>query len=207
MKWIKLATNLFEDEKILLIENMENSTGLILCWIKLLCLAGKQENGGEFLLGGSIPYTTQMLATVLRMEVEQVQRAVDVFQQLRMVQLVNGVLTIPNWNRHQSLNAYERKLNYDRDYRRKKAQTGQTQLCRPYGCNKNVMLTDRDYEALKAQFPADYLQRLDRLSEYMRTSGRSYDDPVEVIRKWAREDALRPVPSERSFLELVQEEG
>ena len=41
VKWIKIATDIFDDEKILLIESMPDSYAIITAWFKLLCLAGR----------------------------------------------------------------------------------------------------------------------------------------------------------------------
>ena len=116
VKWIKITTDIFDDEKILLIEGLPDSYAIITVWFKLLCLAGKQNNNGVFMMG-RIPYTNQMLATIFRMKETTVSMALDVFQNFGMVEIVEGVITIPNWNKHQSLDAYEKKKAYDRQYR------------------------------------------------------------------------------------------
>ena len=43
-----------------------------------------------------------------------------------------------------------------------------------HGEYQNVLLSDDDLEKLKAEFPADWDQRIQRLSEYMASSGKSY---------------------------------
>ena len=43
VKWIKIATDIFDDEKILLIESLPDSYAIITAWFKLLCLAGKMD--------------------------------------------------------------------------------------------------------------------------------------------------------------------
>lgn len=118
VKWIKITTDIFDDEKILLIESMPDAYAIITCWFKLLCLAGKQNNSGVFLMG-RIAYTDKMLATIFRMKESTVTMALQVFEQFGMIELVDGVYTIPNWGKHQSLDAYEKKKAYDREYRMK----------------------------------------------------------------------------------------
>ena len=116
VKWIKITTDIFDDEKILLIESLPDSYAIITVWFKLLCLAGKQNNSGVFMMG-RIAYTDKMLATIFRMKETTVTMALQTFQQFGMVEIVDGVITIPNWNKHQSLDAYEKKKAYDRKYR------------------------------------------------------------------------------------------
>ena len=122
VKWIKITTDIFDDEKILLIESLPDAYAIITCWFKLLCLAGKQNNSGVFLMG-RIPYTDKMLATIFRMKESTVTMALKTFEQFGMVEIVDGVITIPNWNKHQTLDAYEKKKERDRMYQAERRAT------------------------------------------------------------------------------------
>lgn len=115
VKWIKITTDIFDDEKILLIESLPDAYAIITVWFKLLCLAGKQNNSGVFMMG-RIPYTDKMLATIFRMKETTVTMALQTFEQFGMVEIVDGVITIPNWGKHQSLDAYEKRKERDRLY-------------------------------------------------------------------------------------------
>jgi predicted phage replisome organizer len=117
VKWIKITTDIFDDEKVLLIESLPDSYAIITCWFKLLCLAGKQNNSGVFLMG-RIPYTDKMLATIFRMKETTVTMALKTFEQFGMVELVDGVITIPNWGKHQNLDQIESKNAYMKKYMR-----------------------------------------------------------------------------------------
>ena len=116
VKWIKIATDIFDDEKILLIEGLPDAYAIITVWFKLLCLAGKKNNGGVFLMNDKIPYTDKMLATIFRMNESTVKLALNAFEQFKMIEIVEGIITIPNWKKHQTLDAYERKKERDRLY-------------------------------------------------------------------------------------------
>lgn len=116
VKWIKIATDIFDDEKILLIEALPDAYAIITVWFKLLCLAGKKNNGGVFLMNDKIHYTDKMLATIFRMNESTVKLALNAFEQFKMIEIVEGIITIPNWNKHQTLDAYERKKERDRLY-------------------------------------------------------------------------------------------
>ena len=108
VKWIKIVTDIFDDEKILLIESMPDRDAVIVIWFKLLCLAGKQNNGGVFMLNDKIPYTDEMLSTIFRRPINTVRLALDTFQHFGMVEIVNDCITIPNWERHQSLDKIQK---------------------------------------------------------------------------------------------------
>ena len=60
-----------------------------------------------------------------------------------------------------------------------------------YGQYDNVLLTDADLEKLKAEFPDDWEERIERLSEYVASSGKKYKSHLATIRAWARKD--RPI--------------
>ena len=61
-----------------------------------------------------------------------------------------------------------------------------------YGQYDNVLLSDEEMDKLKAEFPADWQDRIDRLSEYIASSGKSYKSHLATIRAWAKKDAERP---------------
>ena len=115
VKWIKITTDIFDDEKILLIEGLPSSDEIIVIWFKLLILAGKQNNNGVFLMNERIPYTDEMLATIFRRDINIVRLALKTFEQFGMLELVDNVITIPNWNKHQQLDSYEKKKQQDRE--------------------------------------------------------------------------------------------
>jgi predicted phage replisome organizer len=108
VKWIKITTDVFDDEKILLIESLPEADSIIVIWFKLLCLAGKQNNSGVFLMGDKIAYTDKMLATIFRRKETTVQLALQTFEQFGMIELIDGVITIPNWEKHQSIDRLEK---------------------------------------------------------------------------------------------------
>ena len=133
VKWIKITTDIFDDEKILLIESLPDSYAIITVWFKLLCLAGKQNNSGVFMMG-RIAYTDKMLATIFRMKETTVTMALQTFQQFGMVEIVDGVITIPNWGKHQNLDQLESKKQYMRNYmaeyrEKQKRLLGNSKLC------------------------------------------------------------------------------
>ena len=116
VKWIKIVVDIFDDEKILLIEAMPEADSLITIWFKLLCLAGKQNNSGVFMLNDRIAYTDEMFATIFRRKLATVRLALSTFENLGMIEIINGAVTIPNWGKHQNLDAIESRRVYMRNY-------------------------------------------------------------------------------------------
>lgn len=62
-----------------------------------------------------------------------------------------------------------------------------------YGEYQNVLLSDDDIEKLKKEFP-DWADRIERLSAYMASTGKSYKNHLATIRNWARRDRTKPAP-------------
>lgn len=113
IKWIKIATNIFSDEKILLIEQMPDADTLLVIWFKLLCLAGKENNCGVFVMGNKIPYTDEMLATIFRRPIATVRLALKTFETFGMIEIIgdpsgNNVYSIPNWDKHQNIDGMDK---------------------------------------------------------------------------------------------------
>ena len=57
-----------------------------------------------------------------------------------------------------------------------------------YGQYENVVLSYADLEKLRQEFPNDYLDRIERLSEYMASTGKTYKKHIATIRSWARRE-------------------
>lgn len=159
VKWIKITTDIFDDEKILLIESLPDAYAIITVWFKLLCLAGKQNNSGVFMLG-RMPYTDGMLATIFRMKEATVTMALKTFEQFGMIEIVDGVITIPKWEKHQSLDKLELAKEQTRQrvarHRARQKQlaekTAETDVALPVTeCNADVTPTDIDTDKDKEQ--------------------------------------------------------
>ena len=60
-----------------------------------------------------------------------------------------------------------------------------------HGEYKNVLLSDEDLEKLKSEFPSDWSERIERLSAYMASTGKSYKNHLATIRNWARRDKAK----------------
>lgn len=120
VKWIKITTDLFDDEKILIIESMPSADSIIVIWFKLLTFAGKQNNNGVFIMSNRIAYTDELLSAIFRRDVKLIRLALDAFVSLGMIEIIDNVITIPNWNKHQTLDSYEKKKERDRLYQQER---------------------------------------------------------------------------------------
>ena len=114
IKWIKLCTDVFDDEKIMLIESMPDADSIIVIWFKLLCLAGKQNNGGVFMLNDKMLYNDEMLSAIFRRPLNLVRLALTTFENFGMVEIINNAYTIPNWEKHQNVDKMDEIREYNR---------------------------------------------------------------------------------------------
>ena len=107
VKWIKLSVDIFDDEKIEAIGTLPDGNMIQLVWIKLLCLAGKCNEGGLLMVTKELPYTDEMLAKRFDMEIGQVQRALDIFQRAEMIEVIENIYMVSNWAKYQSTQSLE----------------------------------------------------------------------------------------------------
>lgn len=142
VKWIKIVTDIFDDEKMLLIDAMPSADSIITIWFKLLCLAGKTNNNGVFLLSEKLAYTDEMLSAVFKRELPIVRQALEKFEQLGMVEIIDNTITIPNWNKYQTLDSYEKKKERDRLYQEKR-RAKQKQLIEQKSSNNRLTTEDK----------------------------------------------------------------
>jgi len=117
VKWIKLTTNMFDDEKIKLIESMPDADSILIIWIKLLVQAGKTNANGYIYLNKNVPYTEEMIATIFNRPLNTVRFALETFQDFGMIEMDNTGIYIKNWVEHQNiegLNKLKKKKEQNR---------------------------------------------------------------------------------------------
>jgi predicted phage replisome organizer len=109
VKWIKITTSMFDDEKIKVIQKMPEGANILLIWIKLLVLAGKCNASGYIYLSETIPYTDEMLAIIFDMQLQVVRLALNTFEQFQMIE-INGInmIRILNWDKHQNIEGLDK---------------------------------------------------------------------------------------------------
>lgn len=72
-----------------------------------------------------------------------------------------------------------------------------------YGEYKNVFFTNEQYQKLLNEFPNDYNERIQRLDDYIQSSGKKYKDCLATIRTWARKEGYIK-PSEQKEEHYVE---
>lgn len=139
--WIKLSLNIFDDEKIKLIETMPDKDAIIVIWIKLLCQAGKCADGGSVYMAPERPYSDEELAAIFNRPLNTIRLALKTFQSLRMIELrEDDSLYLPNFIKHQNCERMEelREMNRTRVQRFREKQKELPAPCnalQPITCN------------------------------------------------------------------------
>ena len=108
IKWIKITTDIFDDEKICLIDALPDHDAILVIWFKILSLAGKHNRNGLLMMSDKVHYTDEMLATIFRRPLNTVRMALGIFEQFGMVEIIDGIIALPNWEKHQNIDGMEK---------------------------------------------------------------------------------------------------
>lgn len=110
VKWIKIFNDIFNNRKIKQIEKMPEGDAIIVVWLKLLCLAGTCNQNGMLYLTDEIPYTDEMLAIEFNMEnrITTLKLALRTFVNFGMIEIIDNVFNITNWNKYQNIEGLEK---------------------------------------------------------------------------------------------------
>ena len=108
IKWIKITTDIFDDEKICLIDALPDHDAILVIWFKILALAGKHNRNGLLMMSDKVHYTDEMLATIFRRPLNTVRMALGIFEQFGMVEIIDGIIALPNWEKHQNIDGMEK---------------------------------------------------------------------------------------------------
>ena len=180
IKWIKITTGMFQDEKIDYIESLPEADAILIIWIKLLTLAGKCNSNGFIFLTENIPYTYEMLAHKFRRPINVVKLALQTFNNLEMILLDGDFIKIANWEKHQNIEGMEkikeqtrkRVANY-RERQKKLLPTPCNELCNATVTQGNE--TDIDKE-LDIEIDKDIdIEKISKLSK---------DNLTSIIHRW-----------------------
>ena len=225
--YLKLKENFFDSDSIVLLEDMKD--GILYSNILLKLYLKSLKNGGKLQLDEHIPYTAQMIATLTRHQIGTVERALEIFRQLGLVEqldsgafymtdielmigqssteaerkraarLANKALPPPRTNGGHLSDIRPPEIEIKREIEKGRS-------ARAYGRYQNVFLTDEELADLQASFPTVWGQYIEKLSEYMASTGKRYQSHAATIRRWAGEDAKKAAPPTRNRDYSVKED-
>ena len=146
VSWIKLKVGMFDDSKIKYIEALPERDTIITIWVKLLTLAGKYNEQGYIMLSENLPYNEEMLANEFNRPLNSIRLALQTFETLGMTEIVQGVIKISNWEKHQNIEGLEKIRKQTRERVRKHREQKQLEAS-----NVNVTLRNATEEELEEE--------------------------------------------------------
>ncbi|APU58302.1 phage replisome organizer N-terminal domain-containing protein [Clostridium botulinum] len=205
VKWIKITTNMFDDEKIKLIDAMPERDTVHYIWIRLLVQAGKTNANGYIFLNDNVPYTEEMLSTIFNRPLNSLRFALKVLRDFGMIQIQEDkLIKIANWSKHQNIEGMEKVRQQTRErvakHRAKKKELleeTKRQSCKNNDNKKNIMLHEtlsngRDIDIeIKEDRKSDIRKNLDKINEaYFNTFYRQISATYlnQVLKVMAKED-------------------
>jgi len=202
--WIKLYRSTLKSD---VFEN----PNLLKVWVWCLCKASHKDRNAIVgmqavpIQAGQFIFGRKTAAEELHMTESMTFRCMKLLEKLGCVNIKANnkfsVVTIEKWGVYQSdsANVEQQKASQREQQMNNKRTTNEQQMNTDknvknvknvkniYGDYNNVRLTDEEFEKLKAEYP-DYKARINRLSEYMASTGKTYKNHLATIRAWARRD-------------------
>ncbi|MDD2971762.1 MAG: phage replisome organizer N-terminal domain-containing protein [Lachnospiraceae bacterium] len=237
--YLKLKESFYNSETMVVLESMQD--GLIYSNLLMKMYLMSLKNNGILMLNDHIPHSPQTIATFTRHQIGTVERALKVFIELGLVEiLTDGTYYMTDIQmliglsstegerkkrermRLQEQNLLpqtvvdicppigkvdkcppilelEKELELKTEIERE-LETGQTTPA-PLGRYKNILLSQTELADLKAELPTKWQHYIDRLSEYMASTGKQYKSHIATIRRWAAADGKQSGMPDYSYKE------
>ena len=219
---------------MVILESMQD--GLLYSNLLLKMYLMSLKSGGILMLNDHLPHTPQTIATFTRHQVGTVERALKVFLEFGLVEvLTDGAYYMADIQLligQSSTEGERKKKERMRLKRQKLLPSGEADICPPYsrgdicppdirdksienresesahayGRYQNVFLTDEELADFQASFPTVWGQYIEKLSEYMASTGKRYQNHAATIRRWTSEDARKAAPPTRNRDYSVKED-
>lgn len=112
--YLKLKENFFESDEAIILESMPD--GYIYSNILLKLYLRSLKNDGLLMFNNLIPYNAQMLATITRHQIGTVEKAIQIFRDLQLIEILdNGAIymtNIQNFVGKSSTDADRKRIEY-----------------------------------------------------------------------------------------------
>lgn len=229
--YLKLKENFYNSETMVILESMQD--GLLYSNLLLKMYLMSLKSGGILMLNDHLPHTPQTIATFTRHQVGTVERALKVFLEFGLVEILTDgayyMTDIQLLIGQSSTEGERKKKERMRLKRQKLLPSGGADICPPYsqgdicppeirdkrldirdkenrecdsthtyGRYQNVFLSDEELTELQTELPSLWQTYVDRLSEYMASTGKQYQSHAATIRRWAAEDRKKAAPQTRN---------
>lgn len=142
VKWIRIAANIFDNRKIKMLEAMPDGDTLIVIWFKILSLAGNVNDNGFVYFTKDMAYTPQMLSTAFGRPLTTIELALDTFEKFGMIEKVDAIIHISNWEKYQNADGLEKIREQNRLRQQKRRERLKLECHVTNNVTDNVTVTD-----------------------------------------------------------------
>jgi len=209
--YMKLKETFFDSEEMKILESHKNGIEYQNLYLKLCLLSLKHD--GKVAFKGHIPYDCSMLSTIVRVNIDTVKTGIEIFQRMGLLELFDTGIIYMNdiqllvgksSTEAERIKEYRLKLEHEKtkdvqmynkntpeleielkkekelDIYKKKKEPHQR-----YGIYKHILLTDNQYNKLKAEVP-DYEKWIKEVDEGIEMKGYHYTNFYLAILNWIK---------------------
>ena len=181
--WFKMPCRFFKRHDIAILEGYQEQVTVpigsmfSLIYTKLCCES--VDHDGELRFSEKLPYTTEMLASVCRVDVEIMKKALETFESLDLIQKKeDGTIVIPKMG--EMIGSETPQAGY---MRKKRAEKNIV-----FGQFQNVSMTKEEIEKLKEFYPSYWAKYVDKLSIHKESTGKQYESDYATVIGWLLDD-------------------
>ena len=126
------------------------------------------------------------------------------------------IITVNNYNEYQQVaneltndrQTSDKRLTNDRQQRKKDKESNKKKNARregtltAHGSFSNVFLSTSELSDLKTRYPQHYEAKIERLSRYLESTGKTYRNHYSTLLDWLEEDTPQEQPGEKSSYDI-----
>lgn len=205
--WIKLHRKILDNPVV------TKDADHLAIWIWLLCEASYTEHermfGGKKITmkPGQLITGREQIAKELKVNQNKVQRVLKRFETEQQIEQqttrYGRLISILNWSEYQSSEQQteqqvnnkrttsEQQVNATEERNKGKKKKKEIKEKDSYGEFGNVKLTKEELQKLQEKF-RDWKERIEALSAYMKSNGKTYKDHYATILNWSRREGNKP---------------
>lgn len=226
--WLKLHSDFFEGKRIKKLRSIAGGDTYTIIYLKML-LATINSNG-VFKYEGIEDSLADELALTLAEDAENVRITIEYLRRVGLLEDIGEGIELleaaqntgsetdsaHRVREHRALkkalqcnaavtngNASVTACNVEKE-RDKEKDKDKREIKHKHGQYNNVLLSDTELDKLKTEFPSDYQTRIERLSEYIASTGKSYKSHLATIRAWARKDKETQTEKQNKYTNFHQ---
>ena len=196
--YLKLKDNFFESDEMVVLESMPD--GYIYSNILLKLYLRSLKNEGKLMFNDRIPFNSQMLARVTRHSVGDIEKAVDIFKKLGLIEVLdNGAIYISDIQNYIGKTSTE--ADRIRKYRQRIAQDKKLEL------DNRVQMYDKSYDKSTPELEIEKEKELEINKEIEKekpSSGKPDPIPYAKIIDYLNEKAGRSFKNVEANKKLIR---